>query len=275
MTLCDNCGSGNHHQFAKKNGLQYLECLDCGFVFTDVTSFDFVSFNEESIGELKELHISKATSPRHLKNYNKLLAEFESYRQTGNFLEVGCATGSFLSVAKARGWNCTGVEPVSESAQYGIDNFGLNIHIGVLETAKLQPESFDVVFSNAVLEHVPSPRTMVKHMFSLLRPGGILYADTVNLDSYTWKFLGDRWKLFDPKMHLSLFTPKTLSNLCASEGFEIKKITTHGVRFHASRKEQPRGFGRVLDELRKAPYSFAARRNGKGDNIAVYAIRPA
>ena len=75
-------------------------------------------------------------------------------------------------------------------------------------------------------------------------------------------------------MHLSLYTPETLAKHCESMGFVVKKIATHGVRFHATREERPSGWRRVADELRKTPYSVAARRTHKGDNIAIYAEKP-
>jgi len=274
VQICDMCGANAGQPFAQKHDLQYLRCGECGFVYADVSRFDFAAFNEDIISDMRGEHVSKLASPSHLKSYRRLLKEFEPYRQTGNFLEVGCATGSFLKMVKSAGWREFGVEPVAASAQYGIEQLGLNIHVGVLGSAALTPGAFDVVYSNAVLEHLSSPKEVISQVFDLLRPGGLFYADTVNLDSYTWRFLGPRWKLFDPRMHLSLFTPATLRRYCQDAGFEVARITTHGVRFHATRADQPRGFGRLIDELRKAPYSWAARRNLKGDNIAVYALKP-
>lgn len=166
------------------------------------------------------------------------------------------------------------MEPVASSARYGIEQLGLNIHVGLLGAAQLRSDHFDVAYSNAVIEHLASPAEVITEVFRILRLGGLLYADTVNLDSYTWQFLGTQWKLFDPRMRLSLFTPATLRSFCENAGFEVVKITTHGVRFHATREDKPSGWRRVLDELRKAPYSWAARRTLKGDNIAVYAVKP-
>jgi len=274
VQTCDMCGANAGQPFAEKHDLQYLQCAECGFVYADVLQFDFTEFNADIISDMQSDHVGKMSSASHQKNYRRMLKEFEPYRQTGNFLEVGCATGSFLHMVKAAGWHEFGVEPVESSATYGIEQLGLNIHIGVLNTAELELGSFDVVYSNAVLEHLASPREVIEQVFALLRPGGVFYADTVNLDSYTWRFLGPRWKLFDPRMHLSMFTPRSLRLYCESAGFEVVKMATHGVRFHATRADQPHGVYRVLDELRKAPYSWAARRNLKGDNIAVYAAKP-
>lgn len=274
MLACDLCGGGQTETFAVKHDLQYLRCCECGFVFTDTSNFDFTAFNKQIIEELRDTHVGKLESPRHLKAYRGLLKRFEPYRQTGRFLEIGCSTGSFLSHVRSAGWQEFGVEPVESSALHGIEQLGLNIHIGTLDTAVLDAGSFDVAYSNAVIEHLEHPADVIDEAFKVLRPGGLFFADTVNLESYTWQFLGPRWKLFDPRMHLSLFSPSTLRAYCEKSGFEVIRIETHGVRFHATRADQPRGFAWVVDELRKAPYSWAARRNLKGDNITVYAEKP-
>ncbi|MGI9325204.1 MAG: class I SAM-dependent methyltransferase [Pseudomonadales bacterium] len=272
--VCDLCGGEHSAPFAQKFDLQYVECKDCGFVYSDVRSFDFSAHNAATMQSLQETQLGKHGSTRYQKEYQKRLREFEPYRKTNRFLEVGCSAGAFLRVVHDAGWEEYGVEPETQWANYCLDELGLNVHVGTLETADYQENSFDVVYSNAVIEHLVNPSVVIEEAFRILRPGGLLYADTVNLASYTWKFLGSQWKLFDPRMHLSLYTPETLRRHCEAAGFRVRKIATHGVRFHATRADQPRGWRRVVDELRKTPYSIAARRNLKGDNICVYAEKP-
>jgi SAM-dependent methyltransferase len=271
---CDLCGATEHEPFAVKYGLAYLRCRACGFVFTNRAGFDFAGFNEEIIEDLHDTHAAKRTASRHVRAYRQSLAEFAPYRQTGRLLEIGCATGSFLSQARDSGWQTFGVEPVESSARHAIDHLGLDVHVGTLETASFESGSFDVIYSNAVLEHVPSPAAVLACATRLLRPGGLFYADTVNLQSYTWRFLGERWKLFDPRMHLNLFTPQTLRACCEGAGLEVRRTTTHGVRFTATREDRPRGWRRLADEFRKLPYSIAARWTLMGDNMTVYAVKP-
>ncbi len=271
---CDLCGGVSNQMFATKYELEYRQCDDCEFVFADVREFDFESYNSESMEGLRDTHLNKHTSSRYLKQYASLLKQHSPYRQTNRFLEIGSSTGGFLSQVKAAGWLEYGVEPDPGSGAYSRDELGLNVHVGTLDSAQFDADCFDVIYSNAVLEHVDSPSEVIADAYRVLRPGGVFYADTVNLDSYTWKFLGASWKLFDPRMHLSLFTPQTLAQHCTQAGLCVQKITTHGVRFHATRADQPRGWRRLVDELRKTPYSFAARRTNKGDNIAIYAEKP-
>ncbi|MEM7097436.1 MAG: class I SAM-dependent methyltransferase [Pseudomonadota bacterium] len=271
--ICDLCSKTGGDKVIHKFDLDYLKCHHCGHIYADVSGYDYVSQNETANGELSDVHDSKHESKRHIRGYQALLAEFKQYRKTEKLIEIGSSSGAFLRQAQVAGWQASGVEPVAASAEVGIREYQLDITVGVLEDAQYESESADVVYSNAVIEHVDSPSDLFAEAARILRTGGLFYADTVNIESYTWKFLQERWKLVDPRVHLHLFSPDSLRKLCAAAGLEVVKMTTHGVRFHATRADRPQGFARVMDELRKAPYSYAARRNLKGDNIAVYAVK--
>ena len=271
---CTVCNASAATTFAEKFDMSYLKCADCGFVYADTTAMDYETYNADNNENLFETHLKKHTVSRFQRAYANRIKEFEPYRDLGTLLEIGCSTGAFLGKAQDMGWKATGVEPVSSSAQHGIDQFGLDIRIGTLENVALPANHYDVAYSNAVLEHLPDPISVMREAFRVLRPGGVIYADTVNVESYTWRNLGTDWKLVDPRMHLCLFTPETLTALCERAGFEVLELTSHGVRFRPNDAPRLTGLRRLADELRKAPYSFAARRNLQGDSIAVLARKP-
>lgn len=53
-----------------------------------------------------------------------------------------------------------------------------------LESLPLSPESFDLVSSNMVVEHLPDPSVTFRELALVLRPGGILVIHTPNLFNY-------------------------------------------------------------------------------------------
>lgn len=271
---CPLCSGLERELFLEKGALAYLRCVGCDFVFTDTSTFDYEAHNEEGNESMFDTHTSKHSKPKFQRRYTKLLGSFTPYRKTGRLLEIGCSTGAFIGRGRELGWEVTGVEPVSESAQFGIDNFDLDIRIGTLEEAALEDNCFDVAYSNAVLEHLANPLEVVREAYRVLRPGGVIYADTVNIDSYTFRNLGAQWKLVDPRMHLCLFTPVTLRELMQRAGLEVLKLSSHGVRFRPNSAPRLTGIAHVLEELKKGPYSFATRINLQGDSIAVLARKP-
>jgi predicted SAM-dependent methyltransferase len=72
-----------------------------------------------------------------------------------------------------------------------------------LETVSLEGK-FDAITAWDVLEHVPHPRAFLSACRSLLRPGGFLFLNVPDLDSWEGELLGRRWPLLLPE-HLNYF----------------------------------------------------------------------
>lgn len=93
-------------------------------------------------------------------------------------LEIGCAPGKVLSwVAKGLGADVSGVDYSPQGVdvtRWMLGEMGIDGDIrqeDVFETS-FAPDSFDVVYSNGVIEHFEDPRELVAIHVRLLRPGG-------------------------------------------------------------------------------------------------------
>ncbi len=272
---CDLCGGRKASFFLEKGGARYLRCPECDFIFSDQGSEAGGAANHAYFEKTLSTYVAKAYSTKKQRAYRAKLRAFEPYRKTGLFLEVGCNVGGLLYQARETGWDVRGVEPVESCARWGRERHGLDVQACLLEEADLEEGAFDVVYSNAVLEHLPHPGRVIERMARLVRPGGVVFADTVNVDSYTWDFVGADWKLVDPQVHLCLYTPRTLRRYCEDAGLRVVKISTHGVRFRPNHAPALSGGARLMEEMRKLPWSLRTRYSLRGDSIAVLAERPA
>ncbi len=79
---------------------------------------------------------------------------------------------------------------VSRPARLRERELGLDVFTGTVDAAAFPADSFDVIFTNAVMEHLCDPLSVLRECRRILRPGGVFYADTVNWDSYTRRLLG-------------------------------------------------------------------------------------
>ena len=155
----------------------------------------------------KESRGRQNTAQRHLKIVQR-------YVTGGCLLDVGCASGAFLSRAADAGWSVVGVEPAEvlcAKAKEALRGRGEVLCL-TLQQANLPPSSFDALTLWDVLEHVPDPLTFLKHCASLLKPGGYLFANVPDLDSVQARLLRERWPLLLAE-HLNYFNRRSLK-LC-------------------------------------------------------------
>lgn len=172
-----------------------------------------------------ETFISQA--PAREKTFGKCLDIIERAHPTrGRILDVGTAGGSFLSVAKKRGWEVEGCEPNRWLAQWGKDNYGINIHASTIFDMNLADRSFDVVTLWDVLEHTPDPAKVLREGSRILKPGGLLVVNYPDIGSFVSKLMGRKW-VFLLSVHLYYFTPPTIKKMLEQTGFKVLKFKKH------------------------------------------------
>lgn len=151
---------------------------------------------------------------------------FPRFRPGGWALDVGCGNGVFLSHLKRHGWNVVGVDLGRAAAEAAGRAFGIQVHVGALEEAPLAPASFDFIHLRHLLEHLPDPVATLAAVHRLLKPGGLLYIETPNVDSYGCRVCGPYWHPWESPRHLCLFSPDTLHRLLAGAGLRPTRLWT-------------------------------------------------
>src|SRR5262249_7126909 len=81
----------------------------------------------------------------------------ERFPRPGALLDVGCATGGFLTRAREAGWSVAGVEYSPVSRATAREAFGLDVRAGGIGDGGFADAAFDVVTMWHVLEHLVSP----------------------------------------------------------------------------------------------------------------------
>ena len=152
------------------------------------TNIDFSEINKFSQmasqwwdpnGECKPLHI-----------INPLRVEYIQ-KQCGNLahkklLDVGCG-GGILSESLAKlDANVTGLDMSLSALNVAREHAKQNqltveyLHTSVEQHAKQFPQHYDVITCMEMLEHVPSPQSIISACATLLKPNGKLFLSTIN-----------------------------------------------------------------------------------------------
>jgi SAM-dependent methyltransferase len=133
-------------------------------------------------------------------------------------LDVGAAGGSFLAVARKRGYQPLGCEPSRWMCDFAREQYGLELLPGTLFDLDLPPGSIDLLTLFDVIEHTPDPTAVVRRAHDLLAPGGVLAITYPDYDSLAARIMGPRW-VFLLTVHLYYFGPRTMRRLLERAGF--------------------------------------------------------
>lgn len=129
-------------------------------------------------GEFKPLH-----------DINPLRANFIDRRAAvaeKDLLDVGCGGGILTEAMAQRGAKVTGIDmgasPLEVARLHALESrVEVEYHqITAEQLATEKPAAFDVVTCLEMLEHVPSPQSIVEACARLTRPGGDVFFSTIN-----------------------------------------------------------------------------------------------
>lgn len=255
-----------------KNGLDYYECPRCGLTYVNPIRAAAEEVNRELYGDQRSKHLMDGGEHqrRHQKRARRLLRRFQSRGFKGRLLEIGCAEGLFLSVARADGWESHGLEIESQAAEYGRTRWGLDIFCGPIGDAPWREGSFDVVYMSNIMEHLLTPLEILKAVRRLLRHGGLLYLKTGNIKSYSYRALGPDWYYVDfySKGHVAYYHPGSIVFALERAGFARRNIGVRTSGIHACKRSGPRR-QRLWYSLLN-PWAHLTK---QGDSLRVEALR--
>ncbi len=232
---CPLCGSHEAKLIKVERGtLGVVECSGCKLIRINprLTSREEVYQDKQELYREEYRMVVQGKAPHHRDDlYLRDLAKLEKYKPTGNFLDIGTNMGSFLRLARNRGWKLTGVEPSPQLGGLAREWWGLDIVEGFLETVKLPAHYFDIVTMTDVFEHVVNPKEVLQAVRKVIKPDGILYIKVpnglFNIVKYKVRRMFNKSTAndFDAYEHVLHYSEETLRNMLKMSGFEPVEIT--------------------------------------------------
>jgi len=192
-----------------------------------------------------------------VRMFQAALDRLGQFLSPGSLLDVGCAKGLFLDLARKRGWNVQGVEISHTTAAFARQEFGLQVFTGVLEEAHFPANSFDVVSLWDLIEHLDNPFGFLRETARILKPGGIVLILTPNHDSLITRMGYLLYRASAGALHKPLdliydyhhnwyFSRDTLTRALRQAGFhDILRVD--GMGAHVSRWQDVVRYPRVLE----------------------------
>ena len=172
--LCPACGADRCRLLFYKRGIPFVACDVCGSAYVSPAPIDSVIRGIYS-GEWGDFSRDpeKLEMDFHPRRYWRELGIIPKPRRCGSLLDVGCANGAFLSIARRLGFSeIRGIDICPMAVEYANERLGAGIALyGDLLERPFAPASFDVVTLWATLEHLRDPGRFVEEAFRLSGQG--------------------------------------------------------------------------------------------------------
>lgn len=229
----------------RKSGFRLVQCRDCGVVYQCPRMSDAARKanwdGEKRLG-------NGLTFLEHYENGYAWRAELAHKRLDylsrlgtagGRLLDLGCATGVFLEVARSRGFEVRGVDLSPILARYGKEKYGIDIVAGDFLEVPLPERSFDVVTGFDVFSSMGRPLESLQKAIRLLKPGGLVWLTASCANIGLWLFK-------EPNPFNVYVTPRTMKAFLEKAGF--RKVSTKAVVKNANMASR-QGLERVLYQV--------------------------
>lgn len=216
---CPSCGSTNAIVIERKFLVTNLKrCDDCGLLYRTPTTTE----TENSLFYQKAYRQGLTTdvpTDNQLqswmknnfvncpKNYNSYISLLKLLRvkEGAKILDYGCSWGYGSFQLSKNGYNVTGFEVSQPRCNYGKEKLGINATSSLEEIE----ESFDVIFSSHVIEHLPSVSKYLKWATEHLVSGGLLITISPNgsnqFRTSSPQQFSKLWGYYHPQLLDSLF----------------------------------------------------------------------
>ena len=176
---CNICNSKAEKIISKTDIGNIVRCKKCGLFYRNPRLSDRDEIDkykhqiyDESYGLVKD----KSKKEIFVSILNKL----EHHK--GKILDIGCADGYFLALARERGWEPYGIEISDFLLRKARESLGGKQIIGVpLKMANFPPNSFDVISMWDVLDHLMDPLGELIEIRRILKKKGLLIIRVRNM----------------------------------------------------------------------------------------------
>ncbi len=246
---CYLCGEMNYetvHNFKQEKGeWKLVKCHNCRFVFHSPRLKEGLAIGGyDNKNEFADIVHAKCDVDEYIKDYLKeeSLKRFEweldnietLKKSPGMVLDVGSGPGTFIMLAKKRGWDGIGVDIASWCKEAG-EKIGVEIKIGNINEGIFPSNTFDVSFSYSALEHFYNPLKTLTEIYRCLKPGGVsVTSGLVNYNSIERKLgFNNYWEHNKPPAVVSQWTVETMRLMHEKAGFSNIRIECEWIKSRA------------------------------------------
>lgn len=226
ITKCDICSETRYSKIASFYGISYVKCNKCNLVYTKkrfskektITFFSKDTYYDPTAAYADKKFLKLKENL--IKPKIKLMTKFSKGR---DWLDVGSADGSAITIIKNLGFNGIGIEINKKSIEFAKKYRNILLYSKPIETfLKDTNKKFDLISFFGVLDLMPEPMKSLKTSNKLLKKGGIIGIQETNSDSistFVQKMIKEPDRHMIPNKMIRMFNEKSLNFALKKTGF--------------------------------------------------------
>ena len=235
---CPACSSMNTKDPVVVRGMTFETCTHCETVFynprpTREQLRDY--YAKAASYAFWAKHIFPKTESARRENIFRPLADkiitylSQNDVETDVLMEIGAGFGIFCDEIKRKGIfeRIIAVEPTPDLAQKCREK-ELEVIEAPFEELDLSGESINCIVSFEVIEHVFSPRELLRKSMYLLTKNGLLILKCPNVRGFPFMVLGKQKAPNFGLEHINMFNTESITVLLEKSGFAVLDVTTPG-----------------------------------------------
>jgi 2-polyprenyl-3-methyl-5-hydroxy-6-metoxy-1,4-benzoquinol methylase len=225
---CPICNKNNFVFLFKKNGGNYVRCKNksCQLVYLNPCFKDVhLESYYKKMGIAQSITV-KDESLFYRKIYSYGITNINKFikpKKEINILDLGCSTGFFLDIAKEKGWKTFGIELNEKEIDIAKRNHNVK-NINLHEVQEKLNYKFNVITMWDVIEHVKNPHDLLKTIKKSLKPGGLFFFQTPNVNSLAARILQEKCNVFDGIEHVNLFNENNIYTIAKKNKFKLLSV---------------------------------------------------
>lgn len=187
--ICPYCGPSStvHLVRRKKLIVEILQCQTCHLWFrwpSDTLDEHDAYYQDEFAGDTQQVVLPSDSQLKKLRDTNfagspldisNKVQVLRALREGGRVLDYGSSWGYGTYQLRSYGFDAVGFDISKPRAEFGRAQLGLSIIDAESDLENAPSESFDIIFSNHVIEHLPNIAVEFSLMTRLLKRGGFVF----------------------------------------------------------------------------------------------------
>lgn len=219
---CPACKKSESNQLFIKEGGQYVKCPDCHIIYLNPVFTDDALTQYYRKNKVEQGVVVADDMEFYAKLYNQGLTSAQGKTALGKILDIGCSTGIFLDIAKAKGWQTYGLE-LNEVEFALAQEKGHNVYNSLLNQVDFN-QKFNIVSLWDVFEHIKDGDAILKEIKNILTDDGVILLQIPSADSLAARAMQEKCNMFDGLEHVNLYGVRSLTKLIENNGLKILDI---------------------------------------------------